>query len=73
MIGKLINGKIVYHTPIYNSLGGGSWKNGWSWSKKTGGDKMEYDYLSDGIEMIEGYHYKFELENNVAKIIRKSR
>jgi hypothetical protein len=64
MTGKLLNGKIVYHTPIYNSLSGGSWENGWSRTCTTGGDKIEYDYEETNIEMIEGYRYKFELENN---------
>jgi hypothetical protein len=71
MIGKLVNGKIVYYTPIYNFLTGGSWENGWSRTTTTGGSKIAYDYEETNIEMIEGSRYKFELENNVAIIIKR--
>ena len=70
MIGKLINGKIIYHLPKYNFLSGGNWKDGWSKIQSTEG-KMEYDYDSADIEMVEGRRYEFELENNVAKILKK--
>jgi hypothetical protein len=71
MIGKLINGKIVYHAPIYNFLSGGNWKDGWSNIQQSTGGEMRYDYNNNNIEMIEGCRYKFELEDNVAKIIKK--
>ena len=70
MIGKLINGKIIYHAPIYNFLSGGNWKDGWSKIQSTGGE-IRYDYDSTDVEMIEGCRYEFELENNVAKILKK--
>ena len=70
MIGKLINGKIVYQTPIYNFLSGGNWKDGWS-KIQSNKCKMEYDYDSTDIEMVEGRRYEFVLEDNVAKILKK--
>jgi hypothetical protein len=71
MIGKLVNGKIVYTPPIYNFLSGGNWKDGFSRVSSTGGDGQEYEYSKTNIEMIDGCRYEFELENGVAKIIKK--
>lgn len=73
MIGKLINGKIIHYTPRYNFLSGGNWKDGWSGTVSTGGEKKEYDYLESDVEMVEGRRYRFELEGGVAKIIKRAK
>ena len=71
MIGKLVNGKIVYSPPIYNFLSGGNWKDGFSRVSSNGMVEKEYDYSETDVEMVELCYYKFELENNIAKIIKK--
>lgn len=73
MIGKLVDGKIVYYTPRYNFLSGGNWKDGWSGTVSTGGERREYVYSKTNIDMIEGRRYVFELKNNIAKIIRRAK
>jgi len=73
MIGKLVNGKIVYSPPIYNFLSGGNWQDGFSKVSSTGGGEMKYDYSETDVEMVEGCRYRFELEDNIAKIIKRAK
>lgn len=56
--GTFKNGKMVYHTPTYNALGMGNWKDGWSGVVKTGGDEILYSIINPN-NLIEGKNYHF--------------
>jgi hypothetical protein len=34
---------------------------------------MKYDYSKTDVEMVEGCRYRFELEDNIAKIIKRAK
>lgn len=69
MRGKYTNNKIIYITPIYNSLSNGSWKTGWGGISRSGGEEEIYSIENpNSIDLIEGKIYKFKLVNNIAII-----